>query len=171
MFRRAQVSSRAFSLIELVIVIVIIGILAAIAIPRLSRGSAGAADSALSANLAVLRSAIDLYAAEHGGRFPTVAGFVDQLTKYTDEDGNVSDTKTGNFLYGPYLRKLPPLPVGPAAFKTAGETDPAKRIIDGSSGQPGTSPGWWFYNPNTGDIRANLPDTEVDSKGVPYNQY
>ena len=54
-------NQKGFSLIELLIVVVIIGIIAAIAIPRMSRGSAGAANSALSGNLAVLRSAIDLY--------------------------------------------------------------------------------------------------------------
>src|SRR5919112_1210242 len=62
---------RGFSLIELVIVVVIIGIIAAIAIPRMSRGTAGAADSALSGNLNVLRNAIELYATEHGGKFPS----------------------------------------------------------------------------------------------------
>ena len=56
--------NRGFSLLELVIVVVIIGIIAAIAIPRMSRGSAGAADAALTGNLAVLRNAIDLFAAE-----------------------------------------------------------------------------------------------------------
>ena len=63
----------AFSLVELVIVIVIIGIIAAIAVPRISRGAKGATDSALKGDLTALRSAIDLYAAEHGGSFPTVA--------------------------------------------------------------------------------------------------
>src|SRR5688572_30235377 len=78
------VARGGFSLIELVIVVVIIGIIAAIAIPRLSRGSAGAADSALSGNLAVLRNAVDLYATEHGGTFPKLAQFSNQLTQYTD---------------------------------------------------------------------------------------
>src|ERR1051326_3931793 len=52
---------RGFSLIELVVVVVILGILAAIAMPRMSRGAAGAADAALSGDLALLRSAIELY--------------------------------------------------------------------------------------------------------------
>src|SRR5215212_8137789 len=85
--------SSGFSLIELVIVVVIIGIIAAIAIPRLSRGSAGAADSAVSGNLAVLRSAIDLYATEHGGTYPTVGTFDSQVTQYTDTSGSFSASK------------------------------------------------------------------------------
>src|SRR3954471_7228122 len=100
-----------FSLIELVIVVVIIGIIAAIAIPRLSRGSAGAADSAVSGNLAVLRSAVDLFATEHGGSYPTVGTFDSQLTQYTDSAGSFNASKSSTFMYGPYLRKVPTLPV------------------------------------------------------------
>src|SRR5205814_10043128 len=129
---------KGFSLIELVIVVVIIGIIAAIAIPRLSRGSAGAADSALSGNLAVLRSAIDLYATEHGGAYPSVGTFDSQLTLYTDSSGSFSATKSATMMYGPYLRKIPPLPVGPVNYKNA------VTIIDGSSGTPGSTAGGWF---------------------------
>src|SRR5688572_16166507 len=104
---------RGFSLIELVIVVVIIGILAAIAIPRLSRGAAGASDSAVSGNLTVLRNAVELYATEHGGSFPSVAQFEAQLTTFSDQAGTTSATKTLTAFYGPYVRKLPTLPVGP----------------------------------------------------------
>jgi prepilin-type N-terminal cleavage/methylation domain-containing protein len=157
--------STGFSLIELVIVVVIIGIIAAIAIPRLSRGSAGAADSALSGNLAVLRSAIDLFATEHGGTYPSVGTFDSQLTQYTDSAGSFSATKSATFMYGPYLRKIPPLPVGPVNYKNTAT------VVDGSSGSPGTSAGAWFYNPTSGDIKANLVDTQVDSTSKPYNTY
>ena len=108
-----------FSLIELVIVVVIIGIIAAIAIPRMSRGTAGAADSALSGNVNGLRSAIELYATEHNGKFPgdgtslTPATAEDALTKYTDDAGEASDTRTLTHVFGPYLRKVPPVTVGP----------------------------------------------------------
>jgi prepilin-type N-terminal cleavage/methylation domain-containing protein len=71
--RERQGTNRGgFSLLEVVIVVAIIAILAAIGIPRMSRGSRGANDSAVSGNLAVLRNAIDLYAAEHGGDYPTL---------------------------------------------------------------------------------------------------
>src|SRR3954467_5043725 len=90
--RSAARKPSGFSLIELVIVVVIIAIIGAIAIPRLSRGSAGAADSSRVGNLRVLRSAIDLYASEHGGTFPTVANISTQLTQYTDDQGATSAT-------------------------------------------------------------------------------
>jgi prepilin-type N-terminal cleavage/methylation domain-containing protein len=156
---------RGFSLIELVIVVVIIGIIAAIAIPRLSRGSAGAADSAVGGNLAVLRNAIDLYATEHGGTYPGLATFEAQLTQFTDASGTTSATKTATAIYGPYLRKIPPLPVGGTGYKNA------TSVVDGSSGSPGTAAGAWFYNASTGDIRANLADSEKDATGKAYNAY
>jgi prepilin-type N-terminal cleavage/methylation domain-containing protein len=158
-------SRRGFSLIELVIVVVIIGIIAAIAIPRLSRGSAGAADAALSGNLAVLRNAIDLYATEHGGTYPTVAAFEAQLTQYSDVSGGTSAAKTTSAIYGPYLRKIPPLPVGGTGYKNS------TTIVDGTSGTPGAAAGGWFYNPSTGDIRANLADAAQDASGKAYNTY
>src|SRR5437868_12090153 len=113
--------NNGFSLIELVIVVVIIAIIGAIAIPRMSRGAAGAADSALVGNLRVLRSAIDLYANEHGGAFPssTAATFISQLTTYTDDTGAAVATKDATHIYGPYLRTIPALPVGAAKGSTA----------------------------------------------------
>ena len=150
-----------FSLIELVIVVVIIGIIGAIAIPRMSRGTTGAADSALISDLATLRNAIDLYAAEHGGTFPSQANFVDQLTKLTKGDGSVDDgsDKAGGFIYGPYLRKMPPLPVG------------SNKGNVGVTNTLGTAGFGWNYNATTGDIQANLAIGETDESGKPYKDF
>lgn len=155
---------RGFSLIELVIVVVIIGIIAAIAIPRLSRGAQGAGDSALSANLSVLRSAIDLYAAEHGGTYPAFATFSDQLTKYSDATGATSDTKGSGIIYGPYLRKVPVLPVGPQTIRN-------NTVVDGSSSMTATGAnGGWIYSATTGEIKANTT-TDADVSTKLYNTY
>lgn len=149
---------RAFSLIELVIVVVIIGIIGAIAIPRMSRGAAGAADSSLVADLAVMRSAIDLYKAEHGGDLPKLTTFSDQLTTYTNEAGTANATKSTTYFLGPYLREVPTLKVG---------------SNKGQSGLVATQGGTagWVYNETTGAISANLPSTEVDVRGVQYDAY
>ncbi|HEX7009247.1 MAG TPA: prepilin-type N-terminal cleavage/methylation domain-containing protein [Phycisphaeraceae bacterium] len=151
---------RGFSLIELVIVVVIIGIIGAIAIPRMSRGAAGAADSALKANLSVLRNAIDLYAAEHGGTFPKADTIEAQLTQYSNAAGATQatkDTATG-FIYGPYLRSIPPLPV-----------NCPRKGATGVAAADNTGIGW-IYNENTGEIHANTT-TEKDDNGVLYSAY
>lgn len=156
-----QKNRQGFSLIELVIVVVIIAIIGAIAIPRLSRGSAGAADSSLIGNLRVLRSAVDLYSSEHGGAFPATATIVAQLTQYTDDTGATSATKTGNFIYGPYLRTIPALPVG------------AKKGQSGIAAATAATVGW-IYDPIAGTIKPNTTDTspvEADAKGTLYSAY
>lgn len=149
---------RAFSLVELIIVVVIIGIIGAIAIPRLSRGSQSAADNALRGNLAVLRRAIELYAAEHDNQFPTEALINTQLTQYTSLAGAVNPTKDATHIYGPYLKDVPPLPVGAAK---GGKT---------IAGAPAAGVGW-IYVEATGAINANTTPLEEDDSGVAYNTY
>lgn len=158
MSHRSNRRSGGFSLVELVIVIVIIGVVAAIALPRMSRGAKGASDAALTANLAVLRNAIEMYAAEHGGTYPTLATIADQLTGFSDVNGNTSATSSSTYIYGPYVRKIPALPVGDEKGSTA-FTDTA-----------GTADKGWVYNATTGAISANTT-TEADDQGVLYSAY
>jgi prepilin-type N-terminal cleavage/methylation domain-containing protein len=149
---------RGFSLIELVIVIVIIGIIGAIAIPRMSRGAAGAADSALSANLAILRNGIEMYTQEHQGLRPTVADFVPQMTTFSNIGGGTSATQTGAYIYGPYMRSIPALPVGANKGSTAIAAAQAANV-------------GWVYTVATGDIVAGTTAGENDSAGKAYNTY
>jgi len=148
-----------FSLLEVVIVVAILAILAAIAIPRLSRGTSGACDSALKSNLSSLRYAIDLYATEHGGDYPKVATFVDQITLLTDMHGNASESRDSTHVCGPYLRSIPPLTVGAKQGKSGVSADGA-----------GANDGW-VYTEATGRIIANTDANEVDDVGVKYNSY
>jgi general secretion pathway protein G len=152
-----------FSLIELVIVVVIIGIIAAIAVPRLSRGAAGASDSALAGDLKVLRTALDMYATEHGGTYPTQAQITaGVLTGYSDDSGTYSATKTTTAIYGPYLRAVPTLPVG----ANKGSTGVAAAAAAGVG---------WLYTP-TGTPPSSYTltastTTETDAKGTLYSGY
>lgn len=149
---------RAFSLIELVIVVVILGIIGAIALPRMSRGAEGAKDAALIADLTLLRQAIDLYQTEHEGAFPGATTIADQLTMYTDVAGATSATKTGAYIYGPYLRVIPALKVG----TNRGDSGIAAADAAGIG---------WIYTVASGSIKANLPDGDVDAAGTKYNTY
>lgn len=158
MTRRRGTRRLGFSLLEVVIVVAIIAILAAIGIPRMSRGAKGASDSALAGDLATLRNAIDLYAAEHRGAFPSNDDPNTQLTQYTDDDGGVNPTKDATHIYGPYIRSIPPLPVG--AKKTCIKIAAADAAGIG-----------WIYNKTEGKIRANTGAAEKDDKGKLYSEY
>jgi len=158
---------RGFSLIELVIVVVIIAIIGAIAIPRMSRGASGAGDSALIQNLAVLRTAIDLYATEHGNVYPAVGDLKNHLTMYSDASGGTvaatKDAATG-VIYGPYLRQVPPLPVG----RNKGGTDFIAAFAEPNAGVPS---GGWIYNATTGAVTANTTTDEKDEALKLYSDY
>lgn len=147
---------RGFSLLEITLVIVVIGILAAIAIPRLSRGVTGSADSALTADLAMLRTAIENYTTDHSGAFPSGATIAQQLTSRTDASGNVS-ASSSSAPYGPYLSTLPVCPVGARSGNSAIATTDAPSV-------------GWIYTPATGVIEPDTT-TECDATGKAYNTY
>ncbi len=152
---------RGFSLIELVIVIVIIGAISAIAIPRLTRGANNSSATSLRGDLTVLRSSIELYRAEHEGKFPTATGISNQLTMFTKIDGtdaNAAANVAGGRIYGPYVRAIPALPVG------------AKKGGTGIAAADAAGVGW-IYIAATGTINANCVDAEVDQDGNKYNLY
>lgn len=156
---------RGFSLIELVIVVVIIGIIAAIAIPRMSRGSAGAAESALAGDMAELRQALDHYQAEHS-KYPDAASVVNQLTQYTDANGATNASPDQTHIYGPYVRAIPPLPVGSEKGSSNISTQ-----ASGAGAPSAVVPGGfgWVYDPS-GIIYPNT-GAQVDSAGNPYMNY
>ncbi|HVL55017.1 MAG TPA: prepilin-type N-terminal cleavage/methylation domain-containing protein [Burkholderiaceae bacterium] len=181
-------ATRGFTLVELLIVVIILAILSAIVIPQFSNTSTEAKEAALDANLAALRTAIELYRAQHGdypgakGTAPTVSGscaspgvagsaaansaaaLIEQLTRPSDAGGGtctVADTT--NFRFGPYLRKG--VPNEPINNKGSLAAD----IAITSTGAPisaGTA-GGWAYDTKSGQIVMN--STANDSRGNPYS--
>jgi len=143
--------------LEVVIVVAIIAILAAIGIPRMSRGAKGASDSALAGDLATLRNAIDLYATEHGGVFPQYPDPNKALTMYTDNTGRTNGLKVSPYIYGPYMRTIPPVPVG----ADKGSVKMAAAAATGVG---------WVYDAAEGKIYANTGD-EHDEAGKLYTDY
>jgi hypothetical protein len=79
------------------------------------------------------------------------------MTQYTDAQGTVSATPSTTAIYGPYLRAIPPLPLG----ANKGET--------GVAAAAGAGVGW-IYNAATGTITANTT-TEADATGKLYSAY
>jgi general secretion pathway protein G len=139
-------------MIELALVVGIIGFLAAIAIPRFSRGPAGARASVLVGHLRIVRGSISFYAAEHG-RYPgpDEATFVAQMITYSDAEGKTSDTRSGAYIFGPYLAAIPACPIKPNLGSTG-------VLIDPDNSPPHVDPGsgeGWVYNPNTGEFIVN----------------
>lgn len=170
---------RTSSLVELIVAIVILGVLAAIAIPRFSRGATGGGELDLKTNLAVLRTAIELYYDDHHA-YPgqktagspvagagTAAAFIRQLTQCTDAAGRVSATPSAVFCYGPYLQRgIPSCPLSPAApsarlHMISGAVMPAYDVTAAGAG--------WIYNYETGYIAAN--SARVDADGIRYDAY
>jgi prepilin-type N-terminal cleavage/methylation domain-containing protein len=170
---RKSARGRGFSLVELVIVVVIIGIIAAIAIPRMSQGSAGAADNALGENLSILRKAIDVFQAEHNGVYPAPGAsctIADLLTKYSNAGGDAvadqKDTTNGVYIYGPYLRAIPPITVGDHRGQNG-------ISYSGTAGVPGSvsSDTAWLYNGADGSIAPYTGSATTDNSGRLYSTY
>jgi competence protein ComGC len=149
---------RAFTLVEILIVVIILGILATIIIGLFANGSKDAAATSLKDNLRSMRSQLQLYVAQHR-TYPALATFEQQMTQYTDADGNVSSTKNSTYLYGPYIISMPTLPVG---------VNKGKMTVTGLTYTAGFG---WGYDPLTGVFKANTAAGEVDGDGVAFNTY
>lgn len=147
-----------FTLIEILMVVIILGVIATIIIGLFSNTTADAASNALKDNLRSMRSALQIYVAQHG-EYPTQTAFVDQMTQYTSATGATSPTADQTHCFGPYILAMPPLPVG------------INKGMNGLTGPSYTAGFGWQYNQTTGDFRANCPDTEVDGAGAVYHTF
>ena len=138
-------AKNGFTLVEILIVVVILGILAAIVIPQFTEASNEAKQSSLCCDLQTLRSQIELYKIQHNDTPPTIAGFIKQMTGYTDVDGDVM-TAAGPNIYGPYIQKIP--------MNQFNDDDTVQ-----NDGNVGNDSGGWEYDEDTGAI---YPDDSYD---------
>ena len=101
-FARQGLVRRGFTLVEILIVVIILGILAAIVIPQFTNASQDARKSNVVSQLQTLRAQIELYKLQHKDAIPLLmtggAAPWDVFLKYTDINGGVNATKTGNFI-------------------------------------------------------------------------
>ncbi len=129
----------AFTLVEILIVVVILGILAAITLPQFSSATEESRESSLKMTIHRVRQQIEIYQAQHGGSFPSLASFEAQMTTASDVTGNTAAVDTAGYPFGPYLHELPANPF------TSG--------TDVSNGAVGSSA--WYYDESTGHFTAN----------------
>src|SRR5260370_28953130 len=71
--------ARGFTLIELLVVIAILATLAAILIPNFLHARAQAQTAACEGNLKQIATALEMYATDHQGSYPTAYGPVDTV--------------------------------------------------------------------------------------------
>lgn len=67
-------NSKGFTLIELLVVIAIIGILAAVVTTSLAQARKKTRDARIVQDLTSVRTALELYATDNGGRYPAIGG-------------------------------------------------------------------------------------------------
>jgi len=175
-----QRAVRGFTLIELLIVVIIIAILAAIAIPQFSSSAGDAQESAMDANLATIRSSIELYRIQHNNTYPGVtltsggggacaaaggtlgnsvvnseASLRDQMTGFSNAAGATCTVAATGFPFGPYMRAFPTEPITASAVVT---------IINGAMTTPAANLVGWRYSLTTGQFNSN--NIALDRSGV-----
>ena len=86
---------RGFTLIEVLLVLAILGVIAAMVVPQLLGQQKKAMVDATKNSIAGLESALEIYALEHEGNFPTTAQGIDALINKPGDDDKWN---------GPYLK-------------------------------------------------------------------
>jgi general secretion pathway protein G len=142
----------AFTLIEVLIVVIIMAVLAATIIPQFTTSTKDAKESSLRFNMHTLRSQIELYKAQHNGKYPEVKNStLTQLTGRTNASGEVG-TDAASYPFGPYVDQIPANPMDSKTAVASVSLSGAKpTAVSGSDGG-------WQYDSNTGAIWPNDAD-------------
>ncbi len=151
-------SSKAFTLVEILIVVAILGILAAIVMPEFQNHIQKAKESSAKDNLRILRNAIEVYAVNH----------MDVPPGYPNDDR----TRTPNFMVmgrgltdiNHYLSDIPENPFNDSwQIKVLADDEVFPTTAEH------TDLYGWIYQPKTKEIRLNWSGT--DSDGNTYFSY
>lgn len=100
--RRLFSSQRGVTLIELLVVVVILGIIAAVVIPMVTSNQETSYVNTNLQNQAILNEAVQRYAIDHGGKFPTVDANGSKVSTISIE--KLTTSQNGK---GPYIQGIP----------------------------------------------------------------
>jgi len=147
---------RGFSVVELLIVVAILGIMAAIVVPQFQSQSTRAKGAVAKDSLRVLRSAIELYTAQHSGIPP---GYENDDPQIAPTSASFNDQLVVNRAY---LAKIPKNPFNNLRnIRMIGNNEAFPQdAVDGYA---------WVYQAATKTIRLNWPGS--DSSGLRYFDY
>jgi prepilin-type N-terminal cleavage/methylation domain-containing protein len=177
-----------FTLVELLIVVIILTVLAAIIVPQFTSATIDAKEATLDANLARLRSSIELFHAQHANIYPgavdTTGGscpsggaagtgtansaqaLMDHMLMYSDANGKTCSIGDTTFKYGPYVRK------GFPNDSLTGKGGVAADITVTSTGAPlapSSASGGWAYDSKSGQLVMN--SNANDTRGKAYSTH
>ncbi|HLA28410.1 MAG TPA: prepilin-type N-terminal cleavage/methylation domain-containing protein [Syntrophales bacterium] len=180
LFRRVK-NGDGFTLIEMLIVIIILGILAMVIIPQITVSTDDARVSTLKSNLTAVRSAIEVYYAQHNMTYPGVkketdgttatanateakAAFLAQMTLFSDANGKTAAAKDSTYKYGPYIKggSLPDNPYSnnDVVCDLTVTNLPVTRAVSGTVG--------WQYLPVLGVFFANDAGSSGGTAHISY---
>ena len=141
--------AKGFTLVEILIVVVILGILAAIVVPQFTNAANEARQGNVETQTSTLENQLELYAAQNNGNYPTVA----QLNA-DPADGSTNGWSV--MIDGDYIKEAPSNPYAPAANAfTVTNSNAANSAAADAEANAGDGSQGWYYNPNTGRIRAS----------------
>jgi general secretion pathway protein G len=106
--RQYRIRRAAFTLVEVMMVITALAIIAGVVVPQVTTIIDDAKNSAMLRDLREMTGAIERYRMEHNGAPPDLiqSQTLIQLVSKTDVDGNLGSGP--EFIFGPYLEKIPP---------------------------------------------------------------
>lgn len=163
---------RAARASQFAVCVLFLVILSAAVVPQFSRASGPNRDKVLADLLRYMRTQVQVYQDEHGGRAPGLlpdanlppdsAAFVAQMTQGTDITGRLAPAHSQSLVLGPYLSSVPENP-----FTLQGGV----LVVPGQTFPPpdNSQPYGWMYSPQSGRLIPNLEG--VGMNGVPYVDY
>ena len=138
---------RGFTLVEALIIIIVLGIIASVVVPQFTSADTKDKLGDLKTNLRVIRDQLEVYKLQHFNHYPTGPDtFEDQMTKASKADGTIADIGAARYDLGPYLLSVP--------------HNPFTGTNSIGSGGIGTSA--WYYDPQTGQFRANHHEDSIN---------